>query len=46
MVRTSHPSERMRDAEELEARGRRPLRASLAAVLVCNNAPELRLVRE
>jgi hypothetical protein len=36
----------MRDAEELEARGRRPLRAALTAVLVCDNAPELRLVRE
>jgi hypothetical protein len=35
----------MRDAEELEARGRR-LRAALAAVLVRDNAPELRLVRE
>jgi hypothetical protein len=29
----------------IDARGRR-LRAALAAVLVCDNAPELRLVRE
>ena len=35
----------MRDAEELEARGRR-LRAALAAVLVRDHALELRLVRE
>jgi hypothetical protein len=31
--------------EELDARGRR-LRAALAAVLVRDNAPELRLLRE
>jgi hypothetical protein len=36
----------MRDAEELEARGRRAPPRRLAAVLVCDNAPELRLVRE
>ena len=35
----------MRDAEELETRGRR-LRAALAAVLVRDNAPELWLMHE
>jgi hypothetical protein len=33
------------DAVQLDARGRR-LRAALAAVLVRDNAPELRLMRE
>jgi hypothetical protein len=42
---TGRQSEAVRTADDLDARGRR-LRAALAAVLVRDNAPELRLMRE